>query len=203
MQKKKSQKNQRRKPTQERSKLTTQSILEATAQILPKLGLEATSTNRIAEVAGVSIGSLYQYFPNRDAIINTLIEREVEHHFQSAANRLMELKNAPKTELVDGVLEAVLTLFDDHPDLRAMLFQRMGRFSAVTKIEQVEDRFVDMLASVLKARRSETRVQDAQLGAFVISHAVMGVVRANLIPGRRKKKAQLKTELTHLLLGYL
>jgi AcrR family transcriptional regulator len=200
---KKTQQNRRRKPTQERSVMTTESILEATAQILPKLGFEAASTNRIAEAAGVSIGSLYQYFSNRDAIINSLIEREVERHFQVTSTKLMDLKNAPPPELVEGILEVVLTLFEDRRDLRAMLFQRIGRFSAVTRMEQVENRFTALLAEVLATRKSETRIQDEKLSAFVLTHSVMGVVRANLTPGRRFEKAKLKAELGRLLLGYL
>ncbi len=183
--------------------MTTESILEATAQILPKLGFEAASTNRIAEAAGVSIGSLYQYFSNRDAIINSLIEREVERHFQVTSTKLMDLKNAPPPELVEGILEVVLTLFEDRRDLRAMLFQRIGRFSAVTRMEQVENRFTALLAEVLATRKSETRIQDEKLSAFVLTHSVMGVVRANLTPGRRFEKAKLKAELGRLLLGYL
>lgn len=193
----------RRKPAQERSRSTTEAILQATAQILPKVGFEAASTNRIAEIAGVSIGSLYQYFPNRDAIINALIEREVENHFRAASQQLLELKDAPKVDLVDGILETVLSLFEDRRDLRAMLFQRMGRFSAVNRIEQVEDRFVEMLADVLARRKNETRIPDEKIGAFILSHAVMGVVRSNLAPGRRHDKVPLKAELSRLLLGYL
>src|SRR4051794_26717233 len=66
----------RKRPRQARAQATVEAILEATVQILDREGLEAATTTRIAEVAGVSIGSLYQYFSHRDAILNALQDRE-------------------------------------------------------------------------------------------------------------------------------
>jgi AcrR family transcriptional regulator len=63
-------------PSQSRSMLTVEAILEGAAQILERQGLEGYTTNEIAERAGVSIGSLYQYFPSKDAVTIALIERE-------------------------------------------------------------------------------------------------------------------------------
>ena len=68
----------RKLPRQARAQATVGAILEATVQILDREGLEAATTTRIAEVAGVSVGSLYQYFSHRDAILNALQEREFE-----------------------------------------------------------------------------------------------------------------------------
>ena len=64
--------NPRKSASQERSRLTVQAILDATARILVREGFDKASTNRIAEVAGVSIGSLYQYFPSKEAIVAAL-----------------------------------------------------------------------------------------------------------------------------------
>ncbi|ULT68474.1 MULTISPECIES: TetR/AcrR family transcriptional regulator [unclassified Pseudomonas] len=68
--------NPRKAPSQRRSAHTVEAILEAAARILETQGLTACSTNAVAQRAGVSIGSLYQYFPNRDALTVALIERE-------------------------------------------------------------------------------------------------------------------------------
>jgi len=65
----------RKTPRQERSRLTVDAILMAAAHILKTEGPERATTNRIAEKAGVSIGSLYQYFPNKEAIVALLRER--------------------------------------------------------------------------------------------------------------------------------
>ena len=66
----------RKAPIQSRSQATVQAILEAAARVLARQSLPGFNTNRVAEVAGVSIGTLYQYFPNKEALIGALIERE-------------------------------------------------------------------------------------------------------------------------------
>jgi len=67
--------DQRKSAKQERSRFTIEAILEATARIVGQVGLDRATTNRIAELAGVSIGSLYQYFPGKEAILGELIDR--------------------------------------------------------------------------------------------------------------------------------
>src|SRR5947207_4379776 len=69
--------NPRRRPRQERSRDTVEAIVEAAAQVFERHGYAAGTTNRIAERAGVSIGSLYQYFPNKDAIVAELARRHI------------------------------------------------------------------------------------------------------------------------------
>ncbi len=68
--------NRRRKPSQARSRRAVESIIEAAAQVLERRGYQGATTNRIAERAGVSVGTLYQYFNNKDEIFNALIEKE-------------------------------------------------------------------------------------------------------------------------------
>jgi len=66
--------SRRRTPSQERSVELVAKLLEATAQVLGEVGLQATSTNKIAARAGVAIGSIYQYFPNKQALIDALLD---------------------------------------------------------------------------------------------------------------------------------
>src|SRR5258707_15013262 len=74
--------NPRKSASQERSRFTVDALLEATARILVKEGYDRASTNRIAEVAGVSIGSLYQYFPSKEALVAAGMERQTQKNFQ-------------------------------------------------------------------------------------------------------------------------
>src|SRR6185503_3042990 len=68
----------RKRPRQARSRETVSAILAATSRVLVKHGFDGLTTNAVAEAAGVSIGSLYQYFPNKEALVAGLIERHVE-----------------------------------------------------------------------------------------------------------------------------
>ena len=67
--------NPRKYASQDRSRATVDALVEATARILIREGFDKASTNRIAEVAGVSVGSLYQYFPSKEALVAALIDR--------------------------------------------------------------------------------------------------------------------------------
>ena len=77
--------NPRKSASQQRSRLTVDALLEATARVLMKEGYDRTSTNKIAAVAGVSIGSLYQYFPSKEALVAAVIDRHAAEHGKTAS----------------------------------------------------------------------------------------------------------------------
>ena len=95
----------RKKPAQPRAAATVHVILEAAANILERQGLEGYTTNEIAERAGVSIGSLYQYFPNKDAVTIALIEREMEGMVEEIVAALA--LSPPKRALQETIRAAV------------------------------------------------------------------------------------------------
>src|SRR5271163_4144859 len=86
--------NQRRKPRQARSRLTWEAIVEAAAQILERDGAAAFNTNAVAERAGVSIGTLYQYFPDKQAILAAAAKRELAEGSAAPAARRRALIEA-------------------------------------------------------------------------------------------------------------
>src|SRR5690242_12476623 len=98
----------RKKPLQERSKQTVGAILHAAARVFADLGYANTSTNHIAEKAGVSIGSLYQYFPSKDAILVALAEQHVENAFAAVLEQVREKRDAPPRELLRVLVDALL-----------------------------------------------------------------------------------------------
>lgn len=81
--------------SQQRSRATVDALVEATARILVREGFDKASTNRIAEVAGVSIGSLYQYFPGKEALVVAVIERHQQEIMQTVRGELVEVSALP------------------------------------------------------------------------------------------------------------
>src|SRR5271170_1138813 len=75
--------NPRKNASQKRSRATVDALVEATARILVRDGFDKASTNRIAEVAGVSVGSLYQYFPSKEALVAAVIDRHSQEIMQT------------------------------------------------------------------------------------------------------------------------
>src|SRR5580698_10427561 len=96
----------RKAPTQRRATATVEAILEAAARILETQGLEGYTTNAVAERAAVSIGSLYQYFPNRDALTAALIERETATLLEDAQRAL---DHQTCSDVLDALIDAAVT----------------------------------------------------------------------------------------------
>lgn len=119
----------RKQPRQERARETVEAILEAAAQVFERHGYAAGTTNRIAERAGISIGSLYQYFPGKDAILLAIVERHVDEGAR-AMTPLLDGLLAEAPPLRDGlrrVVEAMVALHRDRPALHRVLFEEAPR----------------------------------------------------------------------------
>jgi len=121
----------RKKPRQPRSAETVASILEAAAQVLEAAGFEGFNTNAVARRAGVSIGSLYQYFPNKEALTIALIRRETERFQTDAVQALEEASGAAamshfiaaavRHQLRRPVLARLLDIEESRPEFRREL----------------------------------------------------------------------------------
>src|SRR6202167_6846461 len=95
----------RKKPRQQRSQATVECILDATARVLCTTGYDRASTNRVAMAAGVSVGSLYQYFPSKEALVAALVDRHVEQMTSLVTRKLAEVASAPLDEAVCTMIE--------------------------------------------------------------------------------------------------
>ena len=107
----------RRRPRQRRARETFESVLDAVIRILKREGSGAMTTNRIAEVAGVSIGSVYQYFPDKRAIFTALHQRHVDHIDRMVQNKLVEHAASSLEDLVRAMVEAMIEAHATDPEL--------------------------------------------------------------------------------------
>jgi AcrR family transcriptional regulator len=94
----------RKKPLQSRSTVTVEAILEATVRILERAQDARFTTKQVAEVAGVSVGSLYQYFPNKQALVSELVRRKLTH--------LVAITRAACDDAPEGAREAIAHVID-------------------------------------------------------------------------------------------
>jgi AcrR family transcriptional regulator len=118
---KKTTKRLRRRPTQRRAVETVEAVLDATVRLLKRSGSGGITTNRIAEVAGVSIGSLYQYFPNRGAIFNALHQRHIDQIDRMIQDVVVEHARASLKDLVRAIIEAMVKFHAIDPALPELL----------------------------------------------------------------------------------
>lgn len=171
--------NQRKKPTQERSVATVQAILEATAQVLVEGGYDRASTNRIAKRAGVSVGTLYQYFESKEALVRTLGERHVERMLGSMAQSFGAHADATIAVLTREVVEGLVRAHQVEPELHRVLVTQTPMDVVATMRGAIES----LLAADMRRRRAldENRVQDPDLAAFLVVAAVDGAITSAVV----------------------
>jgi AcrR family transcriptional regulator len=188
----------RRLPAQSRSNATVSAVLEAAARILERYGFEGYTTNAIAERAGVSIGSFYQYFPNKDAVTVALLERE-------SAVLLSGIAEVP---FADGYEAGLLHIIHSavanqlrRPKLARLLDFEEGRLPIRSRAGRVDDVFHAALVRVLSQPDARTH-GDLQIAAFDVLAILKGMVDA---AGEREETnaPQLERRVRRAVLGYL
>lgn len=195
-------KNGRKSPSQERARVTVEALLDATALLLVSEGFDKASTNRIAAKAGVSVGSLYQYFDGKEALVAALAER---HHAQ-----LMAVLAGAAADMGDRSLDAVVrdivcAMLEAHavdPKLHEVLTEQIPRDVITCCLEEDGAAFV---RGLLDIHRDKIRKDlDLGLATFILVHAVEGVTHAAVIerPALLKDK-KLASDIARMVTGYL
>jgi AcrR family transcriptional regulator len=196
----------RRTPVQERSTVTVEAIVQAAAQVFERHGYAAGTTNRIAARAGVSIGTLYQYFPNKDAILVALIARHVDEGEQILRPLFVELAERPPAlgDALDRVLGAMLELHARQPALHRVLFEEAPRPSELRdRLAQLFDLASGALARYL-ASLPEVMVTDVELAAQLTVQTLEAVTHGLVIsPRARVDPADYIAETKAMLERYL
>ena len=116
----------RKQPKQSRSKDLVDAILTAASRVLTQSGYEDVSTKRVSEVAGVSVGSLYQYFPNRESLVAGVIERLVDRNVRKLEARLDAAQGLSPEQAIEMIVSFLVNLFLDDSKLLKILF-KIGR----------------------------------------------------------------------------
>jgi AcrR family transcriptional regulator len=196
----------RKMPAQARSKATVEAVLAAAAQVFQRHGYAAATTDRIAERAGVSVGSLYQYFPNKDAILVTLAERHIDAGFALVGELLAEvMTQMPRLEmLLRRVVVAMIALHEHEPELHRVLFEEAPLPSSVRRrLRRRENDFAAEVCEVLRAH-PEVRIPDLKVTAYVLVHCVDALVHDFILhPPRNIDAESLTEEMVSMWLRHL
>jgi AcrR family transcriptional regulator len=195
----------RKEPRQERARVTVDAILSATARLLVKDGYDRASTNRIALAAGVSVGSLYQYFPSKEAFVAALIERHSAEMVQYLEDRAAKLP--PDTPLRDVVREVVRAMIEAHrvdPKLHRVLMEQVPRVGALKRLSELDERALLLIRAYLETRRAEVRPKNLKLAAFLLATLVEGVSHGTvLMHPEYLVDVELVEETTDVICRYL
>jgi AcrR family transcriptional regulator len=197
----------RKSASQERSRLTVNAILEATARVLIKEGYDRSSTNRIAAKAGVSIGSLYQYFPSKEALVAAVSERHSREVLRSIRSALIKVAARPIEEAVHGFVSIAIDAHRVNPKLHRVLAEEIPRLGPIESVETINLDAHSLIRSYLDAHREEIDVTDLDLGAFICVTVVEALTHTAVLHRPDilidEKAEQFVDEVTELVVRYL
>jgi AcrR family transcriptional regulator len=194
----------RKLPNQERAKATVTAILDATARILAEDGFEAVNTNRVAEVAGVSVGSLYQYFPNKAALVGAVAVRHTETMAAIVAAGVRAAAGDDLPDLVRTLIRSTMQAHAENPKLRRAIIEELPRIGRPARIAELKQDIHQSVVALLSARRSRIKVKDIAMAAFVIVNTVEHLTHVAQTAGYGARElARLERELNEMILAYL
>lgn len=167
----------RKQPRQARSQALVDAILTATARVLVRDGYDRCSTNRVATAAGVSVGSLYQYFPSKEALVAALLERHTEAVHAVFAEKLLAVGESSPRETAREIISAIIASHAVDPKLHRVLAEQVPRVGRLQKIDALHARGELLVRDFLASHPEGRRVDDVELAAFMIFAVVQAVVQ--------------------------
>lgn len=195
----------RKQPYQERAKETVETIVSATAHILEKEGFENISTNKIAEKAGVSIGSLYQYFPTKDAIFNFMMDRFVKSQTK-LIDGILENRD-PKAELKETIALIISAILDSkrkQVKFHKLFVQKLMSFSAYEVLNRQDEHLIALFKKHLQPHMHEIRKDNLELQLYFVIQAVKSLPTILMFQDRFDYRDKVvDRELTELVYSYL
>lgn len=187
----------RRTPRQSRAAATIEAILAAAFQLLEQGGPKRLTTNHIAERAGVSVGTIYQYFRDKDDILAALAERHTTAIRDGIAD--LVIREPEGTGTIRSIVDLVMQSFQGEPATRAALMDAAQRRDART----LQNHHTAFLAALDGKAEGLQRILTPER-AFILTHAPVTLLRAALVESDLAlDPARLAEELTRLLESYL
>jgi len=181
--------------------------VEATARILISDGFDKASTNRIAELAGVSVGSLYQYFPSKEALVVAVIERHHRDIMRVVEDALAGIDAMPVADAVRRLVAVAIEAHRADPELHRVVTEQVPRSGRLDQVDAVNRQAHARFRAYLEGRREELGVADVALAAFVCATAIEAVSHNAVLHHAEAQSgeaaAALVDETTRLIVGYL
>jgi AcrR family transcriptional regulator len=182
-------------------------LIEATARILVREGFDKASTNRIAEKAGVSVGSLYQYFPSKEALVAAVIDRHQQQIRQVARGVLAEVMELPIEQAVRKLVAMAIEAHRVDPKLHRVLAEQIPRTGRLGNMEAFSREAYALFRAFLERHSDELRVVDLELAAFVCVTSIEALTHTAVLHHSESFSDEafgaLVDEATRLVVRYL
>jgi len=193
----------RKTPVQTRSTATVEAIFEATIQVLLREGADRLTTTRVAARAGVSVGTLYQYYPNKHSLLLAVIERHLNHVMEAVERACMEQRHQPLSTMVDAVVQAFVDAKLERRDASVALYAVVSESGGEAVVARLAKKARTAMSSMLKTAPG-VHFSDIDFTVFMFFAAMAGAARVVLEAGASPKMVEnLRTHLVLLGEAYL
>ncbi|MFT3762832.1 MAG: TetR/AcrR family transcriptional regulator [Pseudoxanthomonas sp.] len=193
----------RKQPRQARSQATVDAIFEATIQVLLAEGPQRLTTIRVAERAGVSVGTLYQYYPNKQALLFGVLQRHMQRVDEVIGRAIASVQHTPLATMVPAVIEVLVREKTSRIDESRALYAIVNQLEARELVRSAESRARTRLSALLETA-TDARFDDIGVVAYIFFAALNGPLRVALEGGASPKILHaLRSQMESLCLGYL
>lgn len=193
----------RKAPQQARAQSTVDALLQATAELLEEQGYARLTTNHVAQRAGVSIGSLYQYFPSKEALCHVLAERHFQHYAQRYLERLDALATAPVETQVRALVQLNFEIARQEPGMARGLYAELSRIGGLDPLQRMRQAIAQALESRYRVLPAPWRTAHPDMVAFIITVACSALVGETVMcKPQWLSDADYIEQVTQMVLGY-
>jgi AcrR family transcriptional regulator len=180
----------RKSPVQARSTLTVEAISEATIQVLLSHGTDRLTTTRVAERAGVSVGTLYQYYPNKQSLLFAVLEDHLDKLATAVETACQRASGKPLMEMVKDVSEAFVDAKMRRTDISTALYRIAAEVGGPALVKRTGQRSQKALEAMLRTAPDAALPQDKfaiQMMFAVMAGATRSVLEAGASPAMVRK----------------
>jgi AcrR family transcriptional regulator len=192
----------RKSPSQKRSRETVARIIEAAARILIADGYEGASTNRIAAEAGISPGSLYQYFPGKDAIIVATVEGLTERMADQMVAAVAAADDERIEDSVHSIISALVAAMDHDRELVRVIVEQLPRLGGSAQLPAFERRISDLATGYLTAVARGVDRRRVAMTVWIAVQTVEQLTIRYVLDRPPIGRDEFARELERLVLGY-
>lgn len=205
----------RKKPRQKRSRQMVDALIEATAKVVTSRGLDGITTHHIAEVAGVSVGSLYQYFDDKESLVDALVDK-LANEISEALRRMPMMESAESdSNASEGGVEGLranvqliiqfgFALLDSRDGLYLELIRNWHSLPTDRVMDILQQTFMDLSRVYFLKHYQNTPIEDLHVRIFIIANSVMfTMVRYIGQPRMLMSQEEITKGLTNMVVGYL
>ncbi len=190
---------------QSRAKETIKTIIEAATQLLEEKGAPGFSTNKIVERAGVSIGTLYQYFPNKEAILQFLVERLFNRAAENMVRTIeaLDTDGADLEQVVARLVEQFFKNFDQEKNVYRQFLMSVVSVNHLKFMLKNDEKVAAALKAKFSPLQSEMREIDWNHSIFLVLYALKGIQFGTLFSEVSFDRAQTRREVAMMICRYL